>query len=436
MATVTPNFNWPVPTSTDLVKDGATAIEALGDSIDASLVDLKGGTTGQVLAKASGTDMDFSWVAQDDSNAIQNTIVDAKGDLIAASAADTPARLAVGNNGETLVADSSTSTGLRYQGSQPAGKNVIYNASLDVWQRGTSFNSTGNDYTADRWYSYRGGIATTVSRQTASLANFTYSIKTQRNSGNTFTTSIYLGQPLEIVDCMQFQGKTVTLSFWAKAGANYSAASSGLGVVLLQGTGSTDTNPFNVGYTGQSAAINTTATLTTSWQRFSYTVTLGSTITQLCPYLDFKPVGTAGADDSFQIVGMQLEASNVATTYARQNGTIQGELAACQRYFEMVNGAGLWGVAINATTILINASYKVQKRVEPTLTGLESALDVLNAGGAGYKTSSGSTYQFSSNTAQGVYGLSAQIDGFTLLVASFPVTVNETNNVISSSAEL
>jgi hypothetical protein len=62
MATVTPNFNWPVPTSTDLVKDGATAIEALGDSIDASLVDLKGGTSGQVLAKNSNTDMDFIWV--------------------------------------------------------------------------------------------------------------------------------------------------------------------------------------------------------------------------------------------------------------------------------------------------------------------------------------------------------------------------------------
>ncbi len=62
MATVTPNFNWPVPTSTDLVRDGATAIEALGDSIDASLVDLKGGTSGQVLAKNSNTDMDFVWV--------------------------------------------------------------------------------------------------------------------------------------------------------------------------------------------------------------------------------------------------------------------------------------------------------------------------------------------------------------------------------------
>lgn len=65
MSTVTPNFNWPVPTSTDLVKDGATAIEALGDSIDASMVDLKGGTTGQILSKASGTDMDFTWITND-----------------------------------------------------------------------------------------------------------------------------------------------------------------------------------------------------------------------------------------------------------------------------------------------------------------------------------------------------------------------------------
>ena len=114
MATTTPNFGWAVPTSTDLVKDGAVAIETLGDSIDASLVDLKGGTTGQVLAKASATDMDFAWVAQDDSNAIQNAIVDAKGDLIAATAADTPARLAVGTNGQVLTADSTASTGLAY----------------------------------------------------------------------------------------------------------------------------------------------------------------------------------------------------------------------------------------------------------------------------------------------------------------------------------
>lgn len=114
MATVTPNFNWPVPTSTDLVKDGATAIEALGDSIDASLLDLKGGTSGQVLSKNSNTDMDFVWVTSDDANAIQNTIVDAKGDLITATAADTPARLGVGTNGQVLTADSTAATGIKW----------------------------------------------------------------------------------------------------------------------------------------------------------------------------------------------------------------------------------------------------------------------------------------------------------------------------------
>jgi len=112
MATTTTNFGWDIPQSTDLVKDGATAIAALGQDIDTALLDLKGGTTGQVLAKASNTDLDYSWVAQDDSNAIQNAIVDAKGDLIAASANDTPARLAVGSNFAFLQADSAQSTGL------------------------------------------------------------------------------------------------------------------------------------------------------------------------------------------------------------------------------------------------------------------------------------------------------------------------------------
>jgi hypothetical protein len=78
------------------------------------MVDLKGGTTGQVLAKATGTDLDFAWVTTDDTNAIQNAIVDAKGDLIGATAADTPARLAVGANGTILTADSAEATGLKW----------------------------------------------------------------------------------------------------------------------------------------------------------------------------------------------------------------------------------------------------------------------------------------------------------------------------------
>ena len=67
MATTTTNFGWDIPQSTDLVKDGATAIATLGQDIDTAFVDLKGGTTGQVLSKASGTDLDFTWIEQDDS---------------------------------------------------------------------------------------------------------------------------------------------------------------------------------------------------------------------------------------------------------------------------------------------------------------------------------------------------------------------------------
>jgi hypothetical protein len=145
MATVTPNFNWPVPTSTDLVKDGATAIEALGDSIDASLVDLKGGTTGQVLSKTSGTDMDFTWVTSDDANAIQNTIVDAKGDLIAATAADTPARLAVGTNGQVLTADSTTATGLKWAASS-SGSPLTTKGDLYTYSTTDTRLAVGGDY--------------------------------------------------------------------------------------------------------------------------------------------------------------------------------------------------------------------------------------------------------------------------------------------------
>jgi len=66
MATTTTNFGWTVPSDTDLVKDGAAAIRTALGGVDTSMVDLKGGTTGQVLSKNSNTDMDFTWIEQDD----------------------------------------------------------------------------------------------------------------------------------------------------------------------------------------------------------------------------------------------------------------------------------------------------------------------------------------------------------------------------------
>ena len=146
MPTTTTNFGWTVPSDTDLVKDGAAAIRTALGGPDTSFVDLKGGTTGQVLSKASNTDLDFSWVAQDDSNAIQNAIVDAKGDLIAATAADTPARLAVGTNGQVLTADSTAATGIKW--ANPAGGGKVlqvvqstYSTSLTV--ASTTWTDTG-----------------------------------------------------------------------------------------------------------------------------------------------------------------------------------------------------------------------------------------------------------------------------------------------------
>jgi hypothetical protein len=83
MATTT-NFGWETPDDTDLVKDGAAAMRTLGNSIDTSFVDLKGGTTGQVLSKASGTDLDFSWIEQDDTTLAFNAQTGTTYTLVAA----------------------------------------------------------------------------------------------------------------------------------------------------------------------------------------------------------------------------------------------------------------------------------------------------------------------------------------------------------------
>jgi ribosomal protein L27 len=264
-----------------------------------------------------------------------NSPLTAKGDLFGYST--TQARVAVGNDGETLVADSSTSVGLRYQSAYNG--NAVINGGMDIWQRGTSFTGgLGNVYGADRWL-FNVTSARTYSRQTASLDGFQYSLRIARNSGSTDTGTPIAVYSMESADSYRFAGKTVTLSFWAKAGANFSAASNAFAIQWFTGTG-TDQNVYTAGYTGSTTVANTTRTITTSWARYSITVTFASNVTETGFFLFYTPTGTAGANDWVEVTGVQMELGSVPTEFKRASGgTIQGELAACQRYFNRFSSA-------------------------------------------------------------------------------------------------
>jgi hypothetical protein len=379
MANPTSNFNWQMPTASDLVTDLPADFEVFGQAVDTSLADLKGGTTDQVLAKNSNTDMDFKWVTSDDANAIQNSIVDAKGDLIAASANDTPARLAVGNNGETLVADSSTSTGLRYNANFAAGKNAIINGDFTINQRAFTSITTDGTYGFDRWaLGTAGGATYTPQTFTAGAApvagyeaiNFAQIATTGQTATSTVTILLQ-----RIEDVRTFAGQTATVSFWAKA----TSGTPKIAVEMQQNFGS-----------GGSATVNTYAgqiTMTTSWARYSVTIAV--------PSVSGKTIGTssftglqlwtsAGSDFNARtgslgiqtatigIWGVQVEDGSVATAFQTATGTIQGELAACQRYYfrtVSTNAYGRlaqFGNAVSSTVFINWVQPPVPMRITPT----------------------------------------------------------------------
>jgi hypothetical protein len=256
-----------------------------------------------------------------------------------------------------------------------AGKNAIINGGFDIWQRGTSVANSSVGYTADRYFlqSYN---AMTVSQQvtgdTTNLPNITYSGRVQRNSGATGVNFVYFTQSIESLNSRQFAGKVVTFSFYARRGANFSGASNTIGGEVLSGTG---TDQSVLGYTGSTNVLSTSATLTTTWQRFTFTGTVPTTSNELGFYIGYTPVGTAGAADYFEMTGVQLELGAVATPFARAGGSIGGELALCQRYYQspdttptttMLYGPSTsGGFSANAYS---NYILPVRMRTTPTLT--------------------------------------------------------------------
>jgi hypothetical protein len=393
MAT-SPNFGWLEPDNTDLVKNGALAIRTAINGVDASLADLKGGTTGQVLSKTSNTDMDFTWVAQDDSNAIQNTQLTAKGALISAFSSATPATVTVGTNGQVLSADSTTATGLAWTtpATVPtsygftAGKNKIINGDFGIWQRGTSFTSSGV-YTADRFLTNT-DAGVTVSQQaftagSAPVAGYEgqYFLRWAKSAGGSFMD---LAQRIE--DVRTFAGQTVTLSFWAK---------------VSSGTASVEpyyVQDFGTGGSGAVAGALTAQTINTTWTRYSFNLAVpsvaGKTI-GTSSRLQISPLRilTASAVTA-DIWGVQLEAGSAATPFQTATGTFQGELAACQRYFIRIGGNKIYevmglGYTDGTTETYASRILPVTMRTTPSTTFATASLFRMNAGGGTVATGTG-----------------------------------------------
>jgi hypothetical protein len=308
--------------------------------------------------------------------------ITAKGDLYTYSTV--PARLAVGSNGDTLVADSAATTGLRWQGNYAAAKNKIINGDFSINQRSFSSTTSSGVYIYDRFVTRADTGTSTFSAQTFTAGaapvagyestNFLRIDSTGQTATNARTALLQL-----VEDVRTFAGQTVTFSFWAKAGSGTPS----IAAFINQNFGSGGSSAVNIN--GQKTAI------TTSWARYSFTFSI--------PSISGKTIGTGsslgvwlytsgGSDYNTQtnsmgiqtatidVWGIQVEAGSVATAFQTATGTLQGELAACQRYLPAISGLNnsFQGMATSTTQIYAPVVFAVTARVAPT------GITVSNAG--------------------------------------------------------
>lgn len=256
------------------------------------------------------------------------------------------------------------SLNLLFNAQNSAGKNAFINGAADIAQRGTSIAANaGVIYTLDRW-AYNCTVLTTctVSQVASGLTGFRYALRFQRTAGTTTTPAVYLGNSVETSNAILYAGKVVTFSFYIKTGANYSG--SGVSWSINYGTG-TDENIL-YGYTGSVTLLSGTFAANTTWTRVTGTATMPSTATEFGTVFVSTTTSTALADDSFYITGVQLELGSSATPFSRAGGSIGGELALCQRYFETL-GAGS-GPVTSSSHATIYGIYKVTKRAAPSIS--------------------------------------------------------------------
>jgi hypothetical protein len=265
-------------------------------------------------------------------------------------------------------------------------RNLVINGAFDFWQRGTSFNPTsastasGVNYGADRWQFCQATSSTAAfTRQAIGSTDpvgFNYYLRVQRASTLTHVTPYFIQTSFESQNIQAVRGKYVTLSFWARAGANYSAASSNLVASIVTGTGGPDGTVGAGTLTTYNTAAN--SVLTTSWKRFTLTTTaaLGTTVTQLGIQIAFTPVGTAGAADYFDITGVMVEVSTAPSDFEfRDAGE---ELRRCQRYYYRIQATansqvGIFGMGVCNTAGAANISTPFPTTMRAAPTALEQS---------------------------------------------------------------
>jgi hypothetical protein len=241
---------------------------------------------------------------------------------------------------------------------QAAAKNYAINGGADIWQRGTTFTNSVA-YTADRWYQAASNV-TTTQETTIVPTGFRYSVK----GTTTATTQPYWMQAIETSNAILLAGQTVTLSYYA--------ATSNSSNVLIRLDYSTNVDEAIAGTYTTIASNSVAATSTMS--RVSATFAVPSTAKTLRILVGAAGSQTTGVTTSF--TGVQLELGTTATTFSRAGGTIQGELSACQRYYNQssvngVNNAGgagtVSGIATTTQLLMTGIRFPVQMRVAPTV---------------------------------------------------------------------